>query len=1296
MKEEQIVQEITDMVEQLDEETSKTIYNELHLILEEIEDSTKISHLEKLKQELIALQLEQSRLIPGLPEDLASALPPELKSELCLQLKEAYLNMYHDSFQSSKEKQDITEEYSEITEEDNDPEIQQEMVVCSILQEVHGETEKQERTETGIEIPEELIDLQLQQEILLSSIPHELMEKLHPDLANNLRAAVMESVKTIVKEDIVIDKERTAITIAESTEIVSPLQAQSLHKEDQTKEDFETLVNIQIQQNELMENIPADLLRNLPVELQDAFRKGLLENVQNIEQVAINQLLPGQEQIEEQNEGPEELCSIEQEKPNLSHETKTEAIEEKDTRQEPLKKSLKMEGSKVVHQHLQTEASRTDTYESEKEIKNIFLTEVPDISSLKVSAVQENIVSSGEGVSDDSVEIKPHIVESQDFSPSPDSVEQTSNYSKQIVDNIGIIVQDVLSLPEDKITLVSGEEEANNIKDETNSTENSDFSEKPSKEIYQEQKLSLIPEVCSVPEEAYTKDDEMFLREDMVAQVVITSNKEGITNVAVPDINTTFKVDDIEEITLIEESNSENESVGKMKFLTDFLKRKVNKVSNDESPVTESLFTITEVSSFESMEETKTKVKDHFQNVREYINQRKIVVVQKTIITIVETVSRWLDNVEYKILKVKKIKSIQKKKQELKNIRDEIEVIEETVDELVEVTEMAVEIFNDEARVTVSSCVDCLREQVQTVKLFHQKSENELEESEEHWEEFLAGVEMAEHLINDLRTAVHNQNVKDEVSENSVETLEDLETCNKGHRNKLVYLMRTGVGLTNILPENVIPETLHELYHDSKTIEQTIIKDKEKKISLMVSQHEYEQTLKEFQDIFLIADNFFASELSALDLHHFNEEIARQKRFFLNLSHCMQILNSMQENLGSALKDHYLAEHEEIKSNGGKLLEQAAEHICQLEGAASQWAQIINRKMEIQCEVEQLMVQVGAEHFSAENYRVQSKEWFDLQRRIISVKSQISQLDATLENLTSVVKSPELANMLKDLKQEQQSLEFSCRLKVNKLKQFSNIWQHYVRTQETLQSWLTVSEQLLLTDRKQYNLLVAELLTHEKLLKDANRFFSEAIDNFDLADEDLQKQLHGQLEAQFYDLKKKLDSHPVLDEPLEDLSLIISEVQSLLKTTRDVMSNQQEENEPLSSDQLLKNLSMLENLSSCLSQQMTLIQNNLSQEKEEDTDNVQTLGALVTDMESLQRELQHKMDSQADLLDRKMAYQASLSALSPEIQELEQGVAQCSGTVCRSFDQLKALSFLTKVGEKSCFMLFLFCHISFF
>ena len=115
-----------------------------------------------------------------------------------------------------------------------------------------------------------------------------------------------------------------------------------------------------------------------------------------------------------------------------------------------------------------------------------------------------------------------------------------------------------------------------------------------------------------------------------------------------------------------------------------------------------------------------------------------------------------------------------------------------------------------------------------------------------------------------------------------------------------------------------------------------------------------------------------------------------------------------------------------------------------------------------------------------------------------------------------------------------------------------------------------------------------------------------------------------------------------------------------------------------------------------MSQQLTQIQNNLSQEKEEDTDNVQTLGALVTDMESLQRELQHKIDSQADLLDRKMAYQASLSALSPEIQELEQGVAQCSGTVCRSFDQLKALSFLTKVGEKSCFMLFLFCHISFF
>merc|ERR1711915_126390 len=103
---------------------------------------------------------------------------------------------------------------------------------------------------------------------------------------------------------------------------------------------------------------------------------------------------------------------------------------------------------------------------------------------------------------------------------------------------------------------------------------------------------------------------------------------------------------------------------------------------------------------------------------------------------------------------VKKIKTVNQKKEELKSIKEEIEVIEETVDELVEVTDMAVEIIDDESKVTVKSCVSCLREHVKVVKLYHQKSEDELNDSEEKWEDYLDGIDTLKRLIKDLNKDV--------------------------------------------------------------------------------------------------------------------------------------------------------------------------------------------------------------------------------------------------------------------------------------------------------------------------------------------------------------------------------------------------------------------------------------------------------------------------------------------------------------------------------------------------------------
>ena len=82
-----------------------------------------------------------------------------------------------------------------------------------------------------------------------------------------------------------------------------------------------------------------------------------------------------------------------------------------------------------------------------------------------------------------------------------------------------------------------------------------------------------------------------------------------------------------------------------------------------------------------------------------------------------------------------------------------------------------------------------------------------------------------------------------------MEALSELETSSKGHRNKLTYLIMTGKGLENMLPENRVPDNLVDLLNDSKDIESDIRRDREKVINLILSKQEYEDTLEEFEDV---------------------------------------------------------------------------------------------------------------------------------------------------------------------------------------------------------------------------------------------------------------------------------------------------------------------------------------------------------------------------------------------------------------------------------------------------------------
>jgi len=595
------------------------------------------------------------------------------------------------------------------------------------------------------------------------------------------------------------------------------------------------------------------------------------------------------------------------------------------------------------------------------------------------------------------------------------------------------------------------------------------------------------------------------------------SNEQGITQINVDS-------DHIEDTN--RENNEEENGLTNLKNMTDLIRIKLDNKSNQrrsEPGTRYSFSTITEVKTFQSTEEIKETIAGDLLKTRSAIKKRRTVIIQETIVMIVESVSNWLDKVEYRISTVKKIKTVNQKKQELKSIKEEIEVIEETVDELVEVTEMAVEVIDDESKVTITSCVSCLNDQVKVVKLYHQQSEDELSDSEEKWEEYVEGIKTIERLIKDLRSEVDKLGKSDSISEEKVDTLEQYQMMNKGHMNKVVYLLATGKGLTDQLPENQIPEQVYTIYEKAKMIDTAIQNEKEETINLILSKDEYENTLAEYREIVDVAEDFLKSKLAVLDLSHFNEEIVRQKKFFLNLSHCMQVLDSLEANFSEQMKQHYSAVYEDLHKRSKQIIENSARYINDLDETLSSWSTINSEISALKSELEIVKTRISNfDSCTTYNYleQLENCKRYELQLEALRIKSIIFQEKS--EQLQQNISSPALNNLFTELNYEIPNMLDVINKDIEKYKSFRTLWKEYEDIQTTIQPWLAMVESQLEKDGN-VDLIYSELNAYSNIHEKANANFSAAMQTIQLDDEDMQRQLHIQFEIRWNSLKDKLE-----------------------------------------------------------------------------------------------------------------------------------------------------------------------------
>merc|ERR1712106_517312 len=161
------VEEILDLVKDLDEDTSKFIYEQLQTILVEIDQELKQQKMKDLREELTQLQIQQNKIMPGLPDDLISSLPKELSDELQKSMKDAYLKMASTNVNENDKESEIEHNVTEVLNND------------------------------GKDLDNKPTVTITSDEVIMSSIPEDLLANLPPEMANALKLNFASSIKML-------------------------------------------------------------------------------------------------------------------------------------------------------------------------------------------------------------------------------------------------------------------------------------------------------------------------------------------------------------------------------------------------------------------------------------------------------------------------------------------------------------------------------------------------------------------------------------------------------------------------------------------------------------------------------------------------------------------------------------------------------------------------------------------------------------------------------------------------------------------------------------------------------------------------------------------------------------------------------------------------------------------------------------------------------------------------------------------------------------------------------------------